>query len=408
MATKKYLDDNGLLYVWNKIKSNFVLQQTGKGLSTNDLTNELKNKYDTVVTKVDELTATGGEPNVIETIKVNGTIQTVTDKAVDISVPTVDSALSSSSTNPVQNKVINTALGKKQDTLVSGTSIKTVNGLSLLGSGDLSGVPTLSGTVNIWNLDNGAYIAQAGTKFSSSASGLSEDMLVFIYGSTSSKKYIWYFTDTLSGGEIGITIQSQSSSSGAITSEGFVEFNKLMNQDQISDEVMNGLDETYVPTVQAVYDALQSYATSSTLTTELAKKVDKVDGKGLSTNDYTTTEKNKLSGIATGAQVNVIESIKVNGTAQTVSSKAVNITVPTNNNQLTNGAGYQTAAQVNAIIEGVIGAAPDALNTLDELAQALGDDPNFATTMTTELAKKVNEADLVAITNAEIDTIIAS
>lgn len=37
----------------------------------------------------------------------------------------------------------------------------------------------------------------------------------------------------------------------------------------------------------------------------LNNKVDKVSGKGLSTNDYTTTEKNKLSGIATGAEVNV-------------------------------------------------------------------------------------------------------
>jgi hypothetical protein len=36
--------------------------------------------------------------------------------------------------------------------------------------------------------------------------------------------------------------------------------------------------------------------------TELAKKVDKVSGKGLSTNDYTTDEKNKLSGIASGAE----------------------------------------------------------------------------------------------------------
>lgn len=36
-----------------------------------------------------------------------------------------------------------------------------------------------------------------------------------------------------------------------------------------------------------------------------ADKVDKESGKGLSTNDYTTTEKNKLSGIAAGAEVNV-------------------------------------------------------------------------------------------------------
>ena len=39
--------------------------------------------------------------------------------------------------------------------------------------------------------------------------------------------------------------------------------------------------------------------------TELAKKVDKVSGKGLSTNDYTDAEKNKVAGIAAGAEVNV-------------------------------------------------------------------------------------------------------
>lgn len=59
-------------------------------------------------------------------------------------------------------------------------------------------------------------------------------------------------------------------------------------------------------------------------------------------NNYTTTEKNKLSGIESGAQVNKIETIKVNNVAQTITSKAVDITVPTNNNQLTNGAGYIT------------------------------------------------------------------
>lgn len=37
----------------------------------------------------------------------------------------------------------------------------------------------------------------------------------------------------------------------------------------------------------------------------IGTKVDKVSGKGLSTNDYTTTEKNKLAGIASGAEVNV-------------------------------------------------------------------------------------------------------
>lgn len=63
-------------------------------------------------------------------------------------------------------------------------------------------------------------------------------------------------------------------------------------------------------------------------------------GKGLSTNDYTTNEKDKLSKIAAGAQVNKIETVKVNGTALDITSKAVNVEVPTNVSQLNNDAGY--------------------------------------------------------------------
>lgn len=88
----KYLDDNGLLYLVQKIKgwlNNKVDTKTGWGLSQNDLTNDLKTKYDTAVTKVNELTETGGAPNVIEIVKVNGTALTPdADKAVNVSVPT--------------------------------------------------------------------------------------------------------------------------------------------------------------------------------------------------------------------------------------------------------------------------------------------------------------------------------
>ncbi len=60
---------------------------------------------------------------------------------------------------------------------------------------------------------------------------------------------------------------------------------------------------------------------------KLSSKVDKVDGKQLSTNDYTTTEKNKLAGIAFGAQPNVIEAVQLNGSSITPSSKTVNVQV---------------------------------------------------------------------------------
>lgn len=89
---------------------------------------------------------------------------------------------------------------------------------------------------------------------------------------------------------------------------------------------------------------------------ELAKKVDAVSGKVLSTNDYTTAEKNKLAGIASGAQVNTITTVKVNGTALTPdASKAVDVTTPTKTSQLTNDSGYQTASQVSSAISTAVG-----------------------------------------------------
>ena len=59
-------------------------------------------------------------------------------------------------------------------------------------------------------------------------------------------------------------------------------------------------------------DAAISLSKIDGLTTILSNKVDKVEGKGLSTNDYTTEEKTKLSGIQEGAQANTIEHIFVN------------------------------------------------------------------------------------------------
>lgn len=75
----------------------------------------------------------------------------------------------------------------------------------------------------------------------------------------------------------------------------------------------------------------------------------------------------------------------------------------------------QITAAITAQINGLIADAPDALNTLKELADALGDQSNFAAQMTTNLAKKVDKIDgkglstndltneLLAILNAKSD-----
>lgn len=83
--------------------------------------------------------------------------------------------------------------------------------------------------------------------------------------------------------------------------------------------------------------------------------VAKETGKGLSSNDYTDAEKQKLSDIAANAQVNVIESVKVNGNAQAITDKAVDITVPTKTSDLTNDSDFQNATQVQALIDTELG-----------------------------------------------------
>ena len=60
----------------------------------------------------------------------------------------------------------------------------------------------------------------------------------------------------------------------------------------------------------------------------------------------------KLGGQLPSHYENVLTTVKVNGSAQQITDKGVDITVPTNNNQLTNGAGYQTASQVESAITG--------------------------------------------------------
>jgi hypothetical protein len=95
---------------------------------------------------------------------------------------------------------------------------------------------------------------------------------------------------------------------------------------------------------------LSAYYTTTETDSLLALKVDKVDGKGLSTNDYTTAEKNKLSGIEAGAQKNVAE------TDPTVPAWAKASTKP----------GY-TASEVGAAD------ADDTNDRLDALESGLGD-----------------------------------
>lgn len=267
----KYLDENGLLYLVQKIKgwlNNKVEVIPGKGLSENDLTNDLKIKYDTAVSKVNELTETGGAPNIIEIVKVNGTALTPDgDKAVNVTVPTKLSELTNDN-----------------NTVTDANYVHTDNNYTL------------------------------------------------------------------------------------------TEKQKLQGLENYNDEEIRGLI----------------------------------------------------------AQAGKIDKIKVNGTEQTVTNKTVELTVPTNNNQLANGAGYQTASEVNALIASALGDVQGlSISIVTELPASGeagtiyflpndGKNPNSYDeyiwinnsfekigAVDIDLSAYLKVSDVVAITNAEIDTIVA-
>lgn len=75
----------------------------------------------------------------------------------------------------------------------------------------------------------------------------------------------------------------------------------------------------------------------------LGNKVDKVTGKGLSTNDYTTAEQTKLAGIATGAEVNVNADWNATSGDAEILNKP---TIPSKTSDLTNDSGFITANDI--------------------------------------------------------------
>ena len=85
---------------------------------------------------------------------------------------------------------------------------------------------------------------------------------------------------------------------------------------------------------------------------KLATKVDKEPGKSLSDNNYSDADVAKLESIESGAQENLIESIRVNGNAQAIDQKSVNIAIPLVDTTLKNtGQSADAKATGDAIAE---------------------------------------------------------
>lgn len=88
------------------------------------------------------------------------------------------------------------------------------------------------------------------------------------------------------------------------------------------------------------------------------------------------------------------------------------IVVPTKTSELTNDSNFLTEHQsltglatetyVNDKVARIVNSAPETLDTLQELATALGNDANFATTVSTQIGKKVDKADGMSLTHNDL------
>lgn len=145
------------------------------------------------------------------------------------------------------------------------------------------------------------------------------------------------------------------------------------------------------------------------VTNKISNKVDKVDGKGLSTNDYTNAEKTKLAGIESGAQKNVQPDWALTSGDGAIKNKP---TIPTKVSQLTNDSQYQNATEVNTKITNKLNAldvtSSDVPVTLDEgeyfissLTQENGlvkaKKAQFATQFTANLEAAQSQGDVVTL-----------
>ena len=342
----------------NQSISNKVSKVTGKDLSTNDYTTDEKTK----LSNVEE----GAQANKIESVSINGVAIKADDKKnIDIKTITetdlnkyalqedtysktdadakfdalqiaVDKKVSVVDGKTLSTNDYTTTEKNKLAKIESGANVNKINGITLNGvvvtpdANKKVNLVTMTNDVN--NLQNyytkaSTYTqTQVNTKLSALQSKIDTKVDAVEGKVLSTNDYTTEEKNKLKGVASGAQvnkINSISLNGVALT----IDSKKNVDIPVITKDVE---DLTNYYKKDEIYSKTDIDTKFADNTTALDGKVDKVTGKGLSTNDYTTTEKNKLKGIANGAQVNKIESISVNGTVIAPdTTKKVNITTLT-------------------------------------------------------------------------------
>ena len=269
-----FLDGSGVARLWEHIVyklGNKVDKEIGKGLSTNDYTTTEKNKLAGIA---------------------EGANKTI-----------VDSALSSTSTNPVQNKVVNAAINDL-NTLVGDTAVATQITTAIAGKADLKHTHSLSDIEETYSGVQRVSIVPEQTSESEISSIQGENLNTYVGYKASleidNKRYQGIIEKTTIEGAQAVLTSSTSSITYTIESSTFTD-----DTINFSPPIPSGitLSLTVYKDVAIIPENNidSNIARVNDVRTLVKQKVDKEAGKGLSTNDFTTAEKNKLAGIAENA-----------------------------------------------------------------------------------------------------------
>lgn len=328
---KKYLDSAGLARLWNKINSIFVAKEAGKGLSSNDYTDEDKTKLDRIEANANNysLPVAGSELGGVKnggdiTIQSDGTMQVKDDS---------------------HNHVISNVDGL-QSALDGKASVgHNHGGLTKVGTNEVvmwkEQVPTPTDDDG----KTGWMYALHDIEINAGAGDVSNFNIIRAVrpGSRGNDCMLGGYAPSLLVGTQDTRFMLSVHRINPIIKffAGSGKMSALPNWDL----TLTGYNGTNI--------TLPSTSGQVALVSQVNEKVDKVEGKGLSTNDYTTADKNKLAEVAAGAEVNTIVAVQRNGTAITPKDRVVNILVPVKTSELNNDSTYQTAADVAETIVGV-------------------------------------------------------
>ena len=335
---------------------------SGKVLSDNNFTNAQKDK----LTNLADIYGVGA----------NLTLDPETNILSANAQPiTIDDEMSSSSTNAVQNRVITSALGDKVDKVqgkvLSDNNYSNADKTKLDGidqGAEVNDISTISVNGTAVTPDQNKNVALTIPVNTSDLNNDSE----FITNTVNNLTNYYLKTETYTQTEVNTLIsaiitlhievvQTLPTTNISTTTIYLVPKTTAGTQDAY-DEYIN-LDGTTAgwEHIGSTEVDLTNYYTKTETDTLLGNKVDKVQGKVLSDNNYSNADKTKLDGIDNGAEVNDISTISVNG-----------VNVP---------------ADVNKNVDLLISSSEVIFGTTDPAANIGSDDDRYVKVSTTDFGK---------------------